>query len=73
VSCEVRARVAPQRADDVDLEPVDVLVLVDQDVVEGILDRRPDHLVKDESAPVEQQVVEVEHPKRPLARRIRLE
>ena len=60
------APTAAQRPDDLDLQPVDVLVLVDQEVIEGVLDRRPRDLVDDERSPVEQQIVEVEHTERPL-------
>jgi hypothetical protein len=67
------AALAPQAADDVDLQPVDVLVLVDQHVVEGIADLRADDLVARQAAPVQQQVVEIEHPECPLARAVRAE
>ncbi len=52
------------------LQAVDVLVLVDEHVVERVGDARPDHLVARERAPVEQQVVEIDHAQRALARAV---
>ena len=54
-------------SDDVHLQPVDVLVLVDEDVVEHRGQLRPGVVVSGERAPVEQEVVEVEQLGRPLA------
>ena len=45
---------AAQAADEVDLEPVDVLVLVDEQVVDAGAQLRPDHRVLGQRAPVEQ-------------------
>ena len=46
VADDRQARMSPaQLAHDVDLQPVDVLVLVHEDVVEAVRDARPDHLV----------------------------
>ena len=56
----------PQAANDVDLQPVDVLILVDEHVVKAVGDARPEHRIACERAPVDQQVVEIEHAERPL-------
>ena len=61
---------AAQAADEVDLEPVDVLVLVDEQVVDAGAQLRPDDRVLGQRAPVEQQVVEVDHPEPALARAV---
>jgi hypothetical protein len=61
---------ATQAADDLHLQAVDVLVLIDEHVVERIGDARPEHLVAGERAPIQQQIVEVDHAERALARPI---
>jgi hypothetical protein len=61
---------AAQAADEVDLQPVDVLVLVDEQVVDPALSCAPDHGVLRQGAPVEQQVVEVDDPEAALARAV---
>lgn len=63
----------PQIADDVHLQAVYVLILVDQHVVEALGELRADHLVRRERAPIQKQVVEIDHAKRLLTRRICLE
>ncbi len=62
-----------QRPREVHLQPVDVLVLVDQHVVEGRGQQRADHLVGGERAPEQQQVVEVGHAELALAGGVGLE
>ena len=61
------APVRPQRAHDVDLGLVDVLVLVDQHVVPAAGDVRAEDRVGEQAPPGEQQVVEVEQPALALA------
>jgi len=66
-----QARPGPtQVSHDVHLQPVDVLVLIDQHVLEALSDQRADDLVGRERAPVQQQVIEIEHAERPLARAV---
>ena len=67
------AALAAQRADDLHLQPVDVLVLVDQQVVERTIHGAPDHLVPGQCAPVKEQVVEVKDSQRALAGGVGLE
>src|SRR5207247_2015701 len=59
--------VATKRVDDVDLERVDVLILVDEQMVEHRRQARAGGLVPCECPPVQQQVVQVERLRRPLA------
>jgi hypothetical protein len=56
-----------QRAHEVDLQAVDVLVLVDEEVVDGPAHLGADDGVERERAPVQEQVVEVEHAEAALA------
>jgi len=59
-----------QAAHDLHLQAVDVLVLVHQHVVERASHARAEYVVTRERPPVQQQVVEVDHTKRALARAI---
>ena len=55
------AATRPEREHDLGLQPVGVLVLVDQDVVEAASDRGADRRVGHRLGPPDEQVVEVEH------------
>ena len=61
---------AAQAADEVHLQPVDVLVLVDEQVVDPGAELRPHDRVLRHCAPVEQQVVEIDDPEPALARAV---
>ena len=66
---QLAARIS-EAAHDVDLDAVDVLVLVHEHVLEAVAHRRSDDLIARERAPVEQQIVEVEHAQGTLARAV---
>ena len=53
--------VRPQRQQDLGLEPIGVLVLVNQDVVETAADLPRDNGFGHRMAPVQQEVVVIEH------------
>jgi hypothetical protein len=65
--------IRPQRMHEVGLQPVDVLPLVDQHVVEAGGDRRPRCRVPHQRPPREQQVVQVERVLAALGRAVGLE
>ena len=68
VADDGEARVgAAQRAQHVDLQRVDVLVLVDADVIDLGREQRAEPLVGRGRAPVQEQVVEVDETEHPLA------
>ena len=62
-----RGRRGAGRREDVDLQRVDVLVLVDADVVDLAGERGPSTRRRPRGPPVEEQVVEVEQARAPLA------
>ncbi len=59
-----------QARDDVDLQPVHVLVLVNQHVIEVLGDHRADYIIREQCVPIQQQVIEIEHPESTLAQAV---